>query len=350
MFHRIPRSVRWALLIGVLGAITVTVVQSWTAAAPGSFGWTQTQWGPVGPADRDLLVKVRQAGLWELPTGQQAEQQAVNPQVKQVGNHIATEHAQLDEQVRKIADQLGIALPTRATDQQIAWMNEISAQTGTDYDRRFIQLLRQAHGSVLPVISEVRSGTRNELMRQFAATADEFVSRHLDYLEATGLVDYAALPQPPSPGLLSGGTTMSDLVVPAIVFIATAAAGLGLLMTLRRGRNAKNGGRRDNAGPATGPQLAALHTGPVAPTDPDRPRRSRRGSPTRTIQPAGVVPPPASHRRNEPRTDADPAGSDFSTRHSGVSRTGRNKAHNPDARTAGSGRASHRSPTREMTS
>ncbi|MFD0593906.1 hypothetical protein ACFQZ4_16635 [Catellatospora coxensis] len=30
-------------------------------------GWTVTESGPLGPADRDLLVRVRLAGLWEAP-------------------------------------------------------------------------------------------------------------------------------------------------------------------------------------------------------------------------------------------------------------------------------------------
>lgn len=31
-------------------------------------GRTQTRWGPLDDGDRLLLVKVRQAGLWEMPT------------------------------------------------------------------------------------------------------------------------------------------------------------------------------------------------------------------------------------------------------------------------------------------
>jgi predicted outer membrane protein len=301
MLRRIPRMLRRALIVAVLLAISATVYQAWSAGAPGAGGWTQTQFGPLSAADRDLIVKVRLAGLWEGPTGQQAEQQASSEEVQDVGRKLAAEHAQLDEEVRNIANQLGVLLPSSPNTQQVAWMNEISAQTGSDYDRRFIQITREAHGAILPAIAQVRSGTQNELVREFAATADEFVTRHHGYLESTGLVDYSALPST-SPGLLSGGTNPTDLIVPGLVFAAALLAAIALFWALRQ----KNAPRRervtvpDRAAPVPGgltavaalpaprraPEMTIDQTGPIpAITDghmPDPgPQRWAAGAPPR---------------------------------------------------------------------
>ncbi len=233
MLRRIPRFLRVSVLVAVLLAVAVSVFQSWSSDSPGTGGWTQTQWGPVGPADRDLLAKVRMAGLWEQPTAQQAEQQASSPQVREVGAHVADEHATLDADVRTVADKLGVLLPTSPSAQQLAWTKEISAQTGSDYDRMFVQLVREAHGNVLTQIAQVRAGTRNSLIRDFATTASDFVTRHIGYLESTGLVDYDTLPTPPSPGLLSGATGWTDLAVPILVFIAALLAAFALVAAMR---------------------------------------------------------------------------------------------------------------------
>jgi predicted outer membrane protein len=254
MLRRIPRLVRGAVVLIALVAVSATVYQSWAAGQPGMGGWVQTQWGPVGPADRDLLVRVRQAGLWEGPTGQQAQQMASSPQVRDVGGKLATEHAQLDEEVRKVANQLGVVLPSSPSSQQVAWMNEISSKTGADYDRTFVQLVREAHGQVLPIISDVRANTRNDLVRQFAITSAEYVNRHHLYLESTGLVNYAELPHH-SPGLLAGGTAFQDLIVPIVVFVAALLAAIALLWGLRN----RSSGRRERVTlPPPGPQLADL--------------------------------------------------------------------------------------------
>ncbi|MDQ4117417.1 MAG: DUF4142 domain-containing protein [Actinomycetota bacterium] len=234
MSRRMPASLRWTILAALLGVGVLVLAQSWSAVAPASdTGWTETRWGPLGPADRDLLQKVRLAGLWEAPTGQQAEQRASLPAVKEVGRHLSTEHADLDNQVRKVADQLGVLLPSRPNDQQLGWMNDLSARGGTDYDRAFVQIVRSAHGSILPLIAQVRAGTRNDLMRQFATTGDVFVSRHIGYLESTGLVDYSALPAPPDP-VPPDARPMSSLIVPGIVVFGALLATVGLLTTLRR--------------------------------------------------------------------------------------------------------------------
>lgn len=254
MLRRIPRLLRRAVIVTVLLAVSASVYQSWSAGSPGAGGWVQTEFGPLGPADRDLLVKVRLAGLWEGPTGQQAEQQASSAEVQEVGRKISVEHAQLDEEVRRVANQLGVLLPSGPSAQQNAWMDEISSQTGSDYDRVFVQRLREAHGAVLPVIAEVRSSTRNDLVRDFAVTAAEFVGRHHDYLESTGLVDYSALPHH-GPGLFGGGTEMQDLIVPFLVFVAALLAAVALFWALR---NRAPGRRERITLPSTGPRLPEL--------------------------------------------------------------------------------------------
>src|SRR5690606_22840527 len=92
--------------------------------------------------------------------------------------------------------------------------------------------LFRAPGLVLPVSSEVRASTQNGLVRQFAETAATCVTRHHGYLESTGLVDYSALPHH-GPGLLGGGTQMSDLLVPFLVFVAALLAAIALFWGLR---------------------------------------------------------------------------------------------------------------------
>lgn len=188
----IPRFVRWTVVLAVLASLVIAAFQYWGDT-------TQTQWGALGPADRNLLVAVRQAGLWEIPISQQAQQQGDSPRVREVGSLLAAEHVDLDRRTREVAARLGVLLPNEPTNQQQVWMAEIGNKSGPGYDRTYVQRLRAAHGKVLPVIAEVRGSTQNELIRSFAETAAAFVTRHCEYLESTGLVDSAALPAPPIP-------------------------------------------------------------------------------------------------------------------------------------------------------
>jgi predicted outer membrane protein len=252
MQRRTSRNLSRAVVVAVVLAVGATIWQSWTAGTPGITGVVQTSWGPLSPADRDLIVKVRLAGLWEMPTGQQMQQQASNPAVKDVGTKISNEHTELDEKVRVIADKLGVLLPSSPSAQQMGWMKEISSKTGAEYDRTAVQRLREAHGIVLPLIAMVKVGTRNDAVRAFANDTQVYVNRHINYLESTGLVDYSALPHTPSPGLLSGSANWTDLIVPGLVLIACLLVAVALGATLR----GRSGSRRAHA--AAAPAGSAL--------------------------------------------------------------------------------------------
>jgi len=239
MQRRTSRTLSRAVIVAVILAVGATIWQSWTAGMPGMSGVVATQWGPLSPADRDLIVKVRLACLWEMSTGQQVQQQATNPAVKEAGRKISAEHTDLDQKTRDIADKLGVPLPASPNAQQLGWMKEIASKTGSDYDRTAVQRLREAHGIVLPILAEVRISTRNDLVRQFAADGTLYVTRHIGYLESTGLVNYSALPEPQSPGLLSGAASWTDLLVPGLVLIACLLAAT-LIGASLRGRGKAN--------------------------------------------------------------------------------------------------------------
>lgn len=317
MLRRVPRVLRVAVIVAVLVAAGASIAQSWLSATPGTAGYVQTAWGPLGPADRDLLVKVRLAGLWEAPSGQQAEQQATRTEVQDVGLKVHNEHVELDALVRETADQLGVLLPSRPSAEQLTWMNEMTALTGTQYDEVFVQRLRAAHGAVLPVIAEVRVGTRNELMRQFAATADEYVSRHIGYLESTGIVDYAALPEPPSPGLLSAERRPVDLILPGTVVLAALLAGAALLLAMRRPARPGAAPHPGTGGPAvdtTARAIAAIAVPPPRVPHPSESLPTAAGS-----APPGPGSPPPDPRHPGPTSDDT---GPFHARRSRVSETG----------------------------
>jgi predicted outer membrane protein len=262
MQRRTSRNLSRAVIVAVVLAVGATIWQSWTAGTPGMSGVVQTSWGPLSPADRDLLVKVRLACLWEVSTGQQMQQQASSPAVKEAGRKITLEHTELDQKVRDVADKLGVLLPSTPSAQQIAWMNEISAQTGSEYDRVAVHRLREAHGIVLPLLAQVRVGTRNDLVRAHAIDTTAYVNRHLGYLEGTGLVNHMALPDTPSPGLLSGSVGWTDLIVPGLVLIACLLVAVGLGTTLR-GRSAARKASAAAAPPMVttpGPQVATAQS------------------------------------------------------------------------------------------
>ncbi len=198
------RFTRW--LVGISATVLVllaTPVASHAADVPvpipSSDGLPNKGKGAVSAADRDFVVKVRLAGLWEIPAGNMAQEKSEDPRVRAIGKAIAAQHVTLDKLDVAAAKKLGIALPNVPTAEQEGWLAEMRAANSTTFDQIFVDRLRAAHGNIFPAIGTIRSSTRNDSVRKLAQEANQFVMTHLTLLESSGLVDYGALPTAPPP-------------------------------------------------------------------------------------------------------------------------------------------------------
>jgi predicted outer membrane protein len=154
---------------------------------------------PLLPSDVDLLVKARLAGLWEMPAGRMAEEKGTTERVREIGKAIADQHVRLDELCVNAANTFGVQLPTEPTNLQKVWLKEMEEASGKEFDRIYVDRLRDAHGAIYPVIAMVRASTRNAAVRKLADQASGFVDNHMLLLESTGLVDYTTLEKAPEP-------------------------------------------------------------------------------------------------------------------------------------------------------
>lgn len=181
----------------VMGALVVTIASivfpimkgfQFVAASAGARA-VSTSFGPLTQADRDFVVRVRLAGLWEYPAGRLALEKGTTPAVRTAGRHLVDGHAALDASGRAVATQLGIALPNQATQQQQGFVAILSATTGEDFDRRLTDTLWVAQGQIVTGVASIRATTRNTLVRQLADQANAVVLDHMKVLEETGFLD-----------------------------------------------------------------------------------------------------------------------------------------------------------------
>jgi predicted outer membrane protein len=176
--------------------------------------------GAVSPADVDFVVKVRLAGLWEIPAGNMAVEKSDDPRVVNIGKSIAAQHVVLDQLDRDVAKKLSIDLPAQPNADQQGWLGEMKAANAATFDQIFIDRLRAAHGKIFPAIATIRASTRNDSVRQLAQQANQFVMTHMTLLESSGIVDYGALPTAAAPTQPGSGPVPVDANM-----IAQASAG-----------------------------------------------------------------------------------------------------------------------------
>jgi predicted outer membrane protein len=204
--------------------------------------------GDVSAADRDFVVKVRLAGLWEIPAGEMAQDKSDSARIKQIGRTIADQHIALDELARDAAKKLDLKLPAKPNKDQQGWLDEMEAAEGEEFDDIYVDRLRAAHGKIFPAIATIRSSTRNDTVRKLAQQANQFVMTHLTLLESSGIVDFRALPTAPAPdaatsapaqvlSAASVGGEPSGLNVPLVLAALVAGSAAGAFATRQLVRN-----------------------------------------------------------------------------------------------------------------
>lgn len=185
----IPSSALWA----ARGSASATEPLSadFPSATPTAPGGEITTAGELSELDKTLLVKVRQANLWEAPAGRLAQTHASSEAVKRAGLHLMEGHSKLDGKVRETAEALNVDIPDEASREQQDLLLQMQHARGAEFDRLFANILRASHGKVFVTIGQVRATTKNSQVRDFANLANVTVLDHQNVLDATGLVEDA---------------------------------------------------------------------------------------------------------------------------------------------------------------
>lgn len=212
----------------------------------------QTSAGPLTEADRDFVVKVRAAGLWEYPVGRMAMEKGTTKAVVAAGAHLVAGHAALDATARTIAPKLGITLPNQPSPQQQGFIATLSGDSGKQFDTDFANILRVTHGQIFQTVSTIRATTRNSLVRGLANQANTTVLDHITVMEKTGLVnfDQVLIKETSKPKLPSNDLTPPppDPGAPVVV-LTPPATGKGA------GRTSGTGTGAASAGPTPTPTV-----------------------------------------------------------------------------------------------
>jgi predicted outer membrane protein len=247
---------RW--LVGILAMVLASLLAPVGPAqaagdapvpVPPNTGLTDKGTGTLTAADRDFVIKVRLAGLWEIPAGNMAQEKSDDPRVVNIGKVISAQHVVLDQLDRDAAKKLGVELPNKPNGDQMFWLNEMKTATPATFDQIYIDRLRAAHGKIFPAIATIRASTRNDTVRLLAQQSNQFVMTHMTLLESSGIVDYSNLPTAPPPapagkgpvpvdGQMLQAASSSSSGVPGmntsvILLVLAAALVAGVITTMR---------------------------------------------------------------------------------------------------------------------
>ncbi|MEU7747871.1 DUF4142 domain-containing protein [Nonomuraea sp. NPDC049158] len=134
--------------------------------------------------DRTFLRHAHQGNLAEIQAGQAAQDMGASQAVRELGAKLISDHTKMDDDVTRVAKQVGVDLPTKPSTAQRRQLGEVAGKNGEAFDRAWLAAQIAGHRqSLANGAKELRKGSSPEV-KQLATDAKPIVQTHLDLLLA----------------------------------------------------------------------------------------------------------------------------------------------------------------------
>jgi putative membrane protein len=168
----------------IRGAVVLLVALALALVGPvAAANATTPDHGTVSEQDKAFLVAAHQANLAEIATGAVAEHKGASKAVRELGKMFVTDHTKLDADLKKVADKLGVHLPSRPNAQQRAFAAKLAELSGSSFDRYWLRGQLTAHRMAKANgEKELAKGSNRDAIK-VAKTSAPIIAHHLKELQ-----------------------------------------------------------------------------------------------------------------------------------------------------------------------
>ena len=163
---------------GALATTTMMCLVSFGAFAQSSNSNSSSN-SKLSSADQQFVTKAAQGGMAEVELGQLAAQKAQNPQVKQFGQKMVDDHTKANDQLKQVASQEGVTLPTGLDAKDQALKDRLSKLSGDQFDRVYMQHMVQDHKKDIADFQKEANNGKDQQVKQFAQQTLPTLKEHL---------------------------------------------------------------------------------------------------------------------------------------------------------------------------
>jgi putative membrane protein len=139
--------------------------------------------GQPSPADLEFVKKALQGSMAEVQVAQLALQKSNNDQVKQFAQRMITDHTKLIDQMKPVAMQVGVKIPSGPDKKDTAEMAKLQELSGPDFDKAYVKAMVKDHKmDVSEFKAEISSG-QSQVVKDAASQGDPVIESHLHRIE-----------------------------------------------------------------------------------------------------------------------------------------------------------------------
>jgi putative membrane protein len=134
-------------------------------------------------ADQAFVRKALEGGAVEVQLGQLAQQKSQSEDVKQFGQKMVEDHTQLAEQMKPIAQQLGVKEPKGLSKKDKQLIAKLEGLFGPQFDEAYIQAMVKDHKEDLKEFKDEAQSALNQNVKLAAQQGAGVISQHLQMIQ-----------------------------------------------------------------------------------------------------------------------------------------------------------------------
>ncbi len=134
-------------------------------------------------ADARFMEHATRGGLMEIQAGEIAEGKTKRDDVKGFARAMQRDHADVNKNLKTLADRMKMKLPTDAGDHQ-PFLDGLKAKTDADFDRTYVAASVVSHQKCIAMFEKFSATTKNADLKAFADNTLPGLRTHLKNGEA----------------------------------------------------------------------------------------------------------------------------------------------------------------------
>src|SRR5262245_1755711 len=136
-------------------------------------------------ADHQFVMDAARGGMAEVELGKLASEKAQSEQVKQFGKRMADDHGKANDELKSLAQQKNITLPTELDAKHQAEQDKLSKLSGAQFDSAYMQEMVQGHRNVVNEFRKESQSGKDPDVKAWAAKTLPTIEEHLRLAQST---------------------------------------------------------------------------------------------------------------------------------------------------------------------
>lgn len=133
----------------------------------------------LSASDEHFVKKAAEGGMAEVELGQLAQQKAESSDVKQFAQRMVDDHSKANDQLKQLAQQNGVTLPTSLSAKDQADKDRLSKLSGEQFDKAYMHHMVMDHKKDVAEFKKESTSAQDPSVKSFASQTLPTLQSHL---------------------------------------------------------------------------------------------------------------------------------------------------------------------------